>query len=201
MQSKTDKVAGQPAAAIMTTPTPSPSRAPRRLQPAAIRLVALALLFMAWLGYLAYLVVKMPHTATGEPLILSRPQLLVSQLDVIAEVDAAKDVSGPSPEVTIKEILFPKTGAPVKVGDKVHVVGLKECRRPPHDAEKTSDVPPDWTGPGRYLLPLQQANADTYRVVPTPPSPGFPPTRDRAGPPRIYPATAAARAEYQAIKP
>jgi hypothetical protein len=199
MESKTDKVAAQPAAATMTTPTPPPGPAPRRLHPAAIRLVAVAILLCGWLAYLAYLVVRMPHTATGEPLILSRPQFLVSQLDVIAEVDAREDGNGPSPEVTIKEVLYPKADGPVKAGEKVHVVGLKECRRPPHEGEKASDVPSDWTGPGLYLLPLQQENADTYAVVPTPPSPGYHPPRGKEGPPRLYPATEAAKAEYRIL--
>src|SRR5260370_21273609 len=143
----------------------------------------------------------MPHTTTGEPLILSRPQFLVSHLDVIGEVDADEDGTGPSPGVTVKEILYQKADALVKVGQKVHVVGLKECRRLPHEGEKAGEVPSDWTGPGLYLLPLQpDKDKDRYQVVPTPPSPGFPPTRDKVGPPRIYPATEAAKAEYRALK-
>ena len=74
MESKTEKVAAKPAATITTTPTPLPAPTHRRLHPAAIRLAAIAVLLAGWLGYLAFLVVKMPHRSSGEPLILSRPQ-------------------------------------------------------------------------------------------------------------------------------
>ena len=195
MEAETDKVVAQPAAAIMTSPTLPTTPQPRRLHPAAIRLGAVAVLLVGWLGYLAYLVLTMPRTPQGGPLILSRPQFLVSQVDVVAEVDALADGSGPSPSVTIKEVLYPKEGALVKPGDKVHVVGLNDCSRPPREGEKPADVPRDWTGPGLYLLALNEKDADTYAVVPTPPSPGV-----HTGHPRIFPATPAALAEYRAIK-
>ncbi len=72
MDTKTDHVTEKPAGAMMTTPTPSPAPQRRRLHLAALRLAAIALLFAAWLGYLVYLVVTLPHTASGAPLILSR---------------------------------------------------------------------------------------------------------------------------------
>jgi hypothetical protein len=194
-------MAAPSAAAIMTKPTesPAPAREPSgpRWHPAAIRLAAVALAFAGWLGYLAYLVVTMPKTGAGEPLILSRSQFLVSELDVIAQVDG----TGSETEVTIKDVLSPKTDPPVHVGQKVHVTNLSLCRRLPREGEKAEETPRDWTGPGSYLLPLQKMDENTYRVAPTPPSPGYPPTRDKAGPPRIYPATDAARAQYRRIKP
>jgi hypothetical protein len=197
MESKTEKAAVQPAAAIMTTPAPKPAPAARRLHPAAIRLVAVAVLLAGWLGYLAFLVVKMPESRPGEPLILSRPQLLVSEVDVIARVDSAE----PLTSVTIEEVLFPKENSPLQVGQEIRVTNLPKCKRLPLSGEKPADVPLDWNGPGSYLLPLQHIDGHDYKVTPTPASPGYPPSRDAVGPPRIYPATAAAKAEYRAIKP
>ena len=198
MEAKTDKVAEKPAGAIMSNPSASSGPVRRRLHPAVLRLVAVALLFAGWLAYLAYLVVTLPHTATGEPLIVSRSQILVSEVDVIARVDGTQ----PESEVTIEEVLYPKEDAPVKVGQKGPGAepGRSQCKRPPHELEKPENVPADWTGPGPYLLPLQSAGKDNdlkevYKVAPTPPSPGYPASPSlRAGPPRIYPATEAARA-------
>jgi hypothetical protein len=199
MESKTEKGTDHPAGAITTTkPAPAPVPAPvgRRLHPAAIRLVAVALLFAGWIGYLVFLVVTQPRTATGAPLILSRPQILVSEVDVIAQVDG----TGPEAQVVVKEVLFPKADAPVAVGQTVHVVNLARCKPLRRTEQKEADVKPDWTGPGLYLLPLQRADGDDYKVTPTPPSPGYPPTGGHVGPPRIYPATDSARAQYRSVK-
>ncbi len=204
MEAKTDKVAATPAGTSMSNPT-SPSPARRRLHPAALRLAAVALLFAGWIGYLAYLVATLPHTASGAPLIVSRSQILVSEVDVIAHVDS----TGPGADVTIEEVLYPKENPPFQVGQKVQVVNLDQCKPPPREGEKPENVPADWTGPGSYLLPLQVAGfigkeeekKIDYKVVPTPPSPGYPASSTlRAGPPRIYPATEAAKAQYRSIE-
>jgi hypothetical protein len=184
----------QSASEPLTVTTPSPIPAARRLNPAALRLAAVAVVFIGWIAYLVYLVVTLPHTRTGAPLVLSRPQILVSEVDVIAQVDDTT----PEGEVTIKEVLYPHD-SPL-VGKKVHVVNLERCKPLPRDAQKAEDVAPDWTGPGLYLLPLQHIDADDFKVAPTPPSPGYPPTMSlRTGPPRLYPATEAAKAQYRSI--
>ncbi len=174
------------------------------MKPAVGRLIVTAALFAAWLGYLGYLVVCRPHTPgglrgafEGRPLTLSRPQFLVSTLDVIAEVSGDK-----GEHVVVKEVLFPKS-APVKAGETIHVEDIDRCV-PLHDPlAKQSDPPPDYSGPGEYLLPLQSIGKDgdhRFQVVPTPPSPGFPPSQGvNVGPPRIYPATDEIRAEYRSI--
>lgn len=157
------------------------------------RLILTILLFGGWLGYLGYLVVCRPHTPggllgafEGRPLTLSRPQFLISTLDVIA------DVSGDNGEhVVIKEVLFPEKDAPVKPGETIAVEHIEECQG-------------DYTGPGTYLLPLQilegGKGARRFQVAPTPPSPGYPTLQGvHVGPPHIYPATDEMRAEYRQI--
>lgn len=173
------------------------------MRPAVGRLVVTIVLFAGWLGYLGYLVVCRPHTPgdlagafTGRPLALSRPQLLVSTLDVIARVEDDKGEN-----VVVEEVLYPEN-APVKVGDKIRVANLDKCRPSPDPITKQEE-PPDFTGPGSYLLPLQSTakNDDKqFEVTPTPPSPGYPPQRaGGVGPPRLYPATKEMRAEYAQI--
>lgn len=157
------------------------------------RLILTILLFGGWLSYLGYLVVCRPHTPNGvrgafegRPLTLSRPQFLVSTLDVVAEV------SGDNGEhIVVQEVLFPKTDAPVKAEETIAVEQIEQCLA-------------DYTGPGRYLLPLQILDEGKgkrrFQVAPTPPSPGFPSLQGvRVGPPRIYPATDEMLAEYRQI--
>ena len=63
------------------------------------RLVVSAVLFLAWIGFLAYLVAR-----TRDPVILSRPQLVVSSVVLIADV---KEQSGrPAPTVAVTKIAW-----------------------------------------------------------------------------------------------
>ena len=174
------------------------------MRPAVGRLVVTIVLFAGWLGYLGYLVVCRPHTPSGlvgafngRSLALSRPQLLVSTLDVIARVEDDKGEN-----VVVEEVLYPKENAPVKVGDKIRVANIDKCR-PSSDPITKEQGPLDFTGPDRYLLPLQSTakNDDKqFEVTPTPPSPGYPPQRaGGVGPPRLYPATREMLAEYARI--
>ena len=175
------------------------------MRPAVGRLVVTVLLFAGWLGYLGYLVVCRPHTPgdlvgafDGQPLTLSRPQFLVSMLHVVARVEDDKGEN-----VVVEEVLYPKEHAPVKAGDRIRVVNLDKCRPLPDPMEKGREPPPDFTGPGRYLLPLQSTAKDNdapFEVTSTPPSPGYPPQRaGSVGPPRLYPATPEMLAEYAEI--
>jgi hypothetical protein len=173
------------------------------MRPAVGRLLVTVVLFAGWLGYLGYLVVCRPHTPdglrgafTGRSLTLSRPQFLVSQLDVVARIEDDKGEN-----VVVEEVLFPKDNAPVKKGDSIRVTNLDQCRAMPDPIDK-SQPPPDFTGPGEYLLALQSTGKDngpSFAVVPTPPSPGFPPQPGSVGPPRLYPYTKELRAEYDTI--
>jgi hypothetical protein len=58
------------------------------MKPVVLRFVALAVLFAAWILYLVYQVAHLPQSPNGLPVILSRPQFLVSDLDVVGTIDA-----------------------------------------------------------------------------------------------------------------
>jgi hypothetical protein len=164
------------------------------MKPALLRLVVTALLFAGWIGYLSYLVLAQRPEGS---VILSRPQLLVSDLDVVATVP---DLTG---RVQVAQVLYPATedGRAVQPGQTLTVTNLQQCRRLPRDQEQEGDVPPDWQGPGPYLLPLRRTtDGKDYEVVPTPSSPGYPPGNRRVGPPRIYPATPPVLAQYHQLR-
>lgn len=177
------------------------------MKPQAVRLMVTVALFLGWLGYLSYLVVCRPRTPgglrgafVGRPVTLSRPQLLVSTLDIIAAVSGDK-----GEKVVVKEVLSPKNDkdAPVKVGDTIQVDHIELCHAVPDPVTTNANPPPDYDGPGDYLLPLQPVGKEDghhFQVVPTPPSPGFPQSFEhKVGPPRIYPATEEVLAEYREI--
>jgi hypothetical protein len=105
-------------------------------------------------------------TAT-QPVVLSRPQFLVSQFDVIAQVEQGKD--GPGAEVTVREVRWPAKGMEDLVGKKITILNIKQCD--------------GWQGPGSYILPLRKTDKDSFVVVSPPMSPGFEPMKVR---PRIY---------------
>lgn len=128
--------------------------------------------FLAWIGFLLFLVVSTRH-----PIILSRPQFLVSTFDVIARVDSLDN-----PNVTIEEVHWPP--GTQRGGETIKVVNLGQCD--------------GWDGPGDYILPLQPFGKD-YQVVPTPRSPGFEPNRQGNNRPRIYRATPETLRQLQEI--
>src|SRR3954469_12128903 len=159
------------------------------MRPRVGRLVVAALLFVGWVGYLAYLVATRPTLADGgspgalghftprRPLVLSRSQLLVSDLDVVARVE------DPRQPVRVEEVLYPPGAEVVHAGESLRVSNLGECRplplpRRPEDPPP----PPDWAGPGSYLLPLRRSpDAEgSYQVTPTPATVGYPPPGARS---------------------
>lgn len=149
------------------------------------RFVLCLVVFLAWLGYLGYLVAE---RAQEGAVILSRPQFLVSDLDVIATARSGSDT------VTISEVLYPDTAAARQLtSQSIHVSNLDQCRLP---GDRTKTVP-DLQAEGPYLLALQNPGPDEkdYRVAVTPPSPGFP-----RGTPRAYPATRGVVAQYRQIQ-
>ena len=141
-------------------------------RPSLVLLVLSAGLYLAWIGWLAFLALTTRH-----PVVLSRPQLLVSNLDVSAKVDS---LDGP---VTICTVFStPQTGDAAREGAQIEVQNLTSCDK-------------DWHGPGRYLLPLNHApGSGNFRVVAIPRSPGFP-----GDLPRIYPDTPQTRAHLEQI--
>jgi hypothetical protein len=181
------------SAAPASAPTPAPTG---RLHPAVWRLILMAVLFVGWMGYLFYLVRARSLTSAGTPLVVSRAQVLVSDVDVIAHIDNLD----PNTAVTVKQVLWPTTNAPVHDGDPLLVTNLKDSR--PFAAQSEEGGPLDFTGPGDYLLLLHRIpDSSTYQVVPIPPSPGYPPAvnpHKQGGRPRIYPATPDVLAQYRA---
>jgi hypothetical protein len=139
------------------------------------RLVLFAGLFVVWIGWLAYLAI----TAT-RPIVLSRPQFLVSKLDVIAEVHANN--GKPAPEVEVREVHWPEKGMNDLVGKRIKVVNLSGCE--------------GFTGPGLYILPLVKDKGDEYKVAGIPLSPGFNPLSSK---PRIYPKSPETLRELNSI--
>ena len=95
---------------------------PTRLQ--ALAAVVTGVLFFSWLSYLIFLWWTLPHAPGGGPVVLSRPQFLISNDDVIAQIDS---LTGP---VTIKEVVFP-TKSPREAalrGQTIRVTNLRQCR-------------------------------------------------------------------------
>ena len=87
------------------------------MKPTAVRLLLAGVLFLGWLGYLAFQVWTRPLTAAGQPLVVSHPQVLVSELDVVAQVPSDEDPT----EVTVENVLYDGRGSGVKPGDKLRV--------------------------------------------------------------------------------
>jgi hypothetical protein len=141
-------------------------------------LLALAAgLFAAWIAYLAFLALT-----ASRPIVLSRPQFLVADLWVVADVD------DPAKPVKVVEVAYAKSEAPEK-GAAIDVRNLAECRVVRGPEEK------QWTKPGagRFLLPLSRQGT-AYYVTAVPRSPGYPP--GQVAPQwLIYPDTPETRAE------
>lgn len=161
------------------------------MKPAVFRLVLTAALFLGWLAYLAFLTVTRPVTAGGTPLVVSRPQILTSKIDIIAEIE------DPQKPAVIREVLWPD-GAPLQPGDALTIDRLADCQPLPRYAGHQPAA--DWTGQvRRYLVPLRPSphRRGRYEVAPIPPSPGFYAGIDP--PVRIYPASAETLAQYRRI--
>jgi len=139
-------------------------------------------LFLAWIGWLAYLAIT-----AARPVVLSRPQFLVSDLDVIAQVEETK--TGANDEATVKEVYWPLQDRPVMRDQKIVVTNLGACT--------------GWQGPGRYILALHHGTEGNEVVAPGK-SPGFPPASPEFGQtvarPRIYPVTIETIRQLEAIE-
>ncbi len=138
---------------------------------------AAAVAFLVWIGWLGYLA-----ATASRPVVVSRPQLLASNLDVVARVDALDK------PVQVKEVLWSEApDAKPLEGQTIPVGNLAKCKD-------------DWKGPGDYLLPLvreAKAGEETYQVARPPAhSPGIDPAR----PPHVYPATPETRAQQRLIR-
>jgi hypothetical protein len=139
-----------------------------------MRLAAAATLFIAWIGYLAYLV-----AITREPVILSRPQLLDANLYMVAKIDGTADK--PNDKVHVLAVPWSKADAGL-VGTEIIVVDLEKC------TELNG-----WVGPGEYIVPITKTPAGNYRLAEIPLSPGFYHDSRTHNYLRIYHATPQAR--------
>ncbi len=133
---------------------------------ASVRLALAILLFGSWISWLAYLA-----ATTTRPIVLSRPQFLVSTLDVIARVEA--DGPRPHPLVHVTDVHWPTDQADLKL-KSISVRNLPQCA--------------GWQSPGEYILPLVKSG-DAFEVARVPPSPGYVPSGNSPAL-RIYPRTA-----------
>lgn len=140
-------------------------------------LAVAALLFAGWVSWLGYLALT-----TTRPEVLSRPQFLASQLDIVADIDGSGEHAEAA--VTVADVLWhaQEVTKPEK-GERLTVVNL------PH-------VSDGWTGPGRYILPLTREGTQ-YRVAPVLHSPGLSRAHDR---PRIYHATTQTLEQYHKMR-
>lgn len=197
-------------------------------RPAVVRAILMGLLFLGWLGYLAYLVWEASSWSGTQPIVLSHPQCLLADLIVIGRLDE------PGQTITVEEVLVPDAEPVQRLrGQKIKVFNIEDARcaiagrRPGELALK----PPE---PDRYVFPLRSYGVSTpqllyatrffgmlalphslrsflptvfpwlerpeivYEVMPVPPSPGYP-HRARVGTPRIYPVTPKIRAQVQAL--
>jgi hypothetical protein len=149
-------------------------------------------LYGCWLGYLSWMVAKRPIQAPGYALVLSRPQLLASPIDIIASIP---DRNG---KAKVVEVLYPTENAPVKPGDEITLRFVDECR--PLAVTRNATPPDDWEGAGNYLVPMRASPGvqGEYEVMAIPTSPGF--RAPMLNPPvRIYRDSPETRAQYARI--
>jgi hypothetical protein len=153
------------------------------------RLIIAAVLFVGWMSWLVYL------AATGtDAVVLSRPQFLVANVHLIAEVESKNGL--PAAEVTVRKVSW--------------AVGLKN--EIPEESKITIENLPElkdrhgWEGPGEYILALVSSTAGKdviFKVAATPRSPGFPygqGSANQPGPPRIYASTPARQRQLEQIE-
>jgi hypothetical protein len=117
------------------------------------------ILFLGWLGFLAYLALD-----RIEPVILARPQILTANLLILAEV---ADADGrPAPQVKVQKVLAAEksdwrqlAGAALEIDDL-----------PFHSARQ------GWQGAGTYLLPITRKQVEKLtidQITPLPIVPGY----------------------------
>jgi hypothetical protein len=170
------------------------------MKPAALRLALTAVLFVGWIGYLGYLA-----WTTSNPVVLSRPQVMVSDLDVIAHPD--KDGG---PDFVIDEVLYPQSQKEDLKGKTIGIEDINKVDRFVFVRESWHEGRYEWrhdqgqfTSDRKFLLPLRPAALPTgaaedkpyFQVVPMPASPGY----QGAGPGRAYPADPAVIRQYHTI--
>ncbi|MBX9679555.1 MAG: hypothetical protein K2X38_12385 [Gemmataceae bacterium] len=143
------------------------------------RLALFSFLFLGWIGWLGYLVSK-----TRDPIVLSRPQILVSNYVAVLRIG---DKDGkPSAETLVAETLKQPAAGPA-LAKSITVRDLPNL-----------DASHGWRGPGEYLVPLTVMNEQkNILITPVPMSPGFQPRNEPDV--RIYPATPEVLRQFQLL--
>jgi hypothetical protein len=143
-----------------------------------VRLAIVVVAFLLWLGYLAFLAATKAH-----PVVLSRPQLLSSNLVVIAELTGGS--RRPEATAIVQDVVrSDDAAAKPAVGAKLPVKDLDQVG--PSEG---------WDGPGPYILALTRRVDGSFPVTRIPPSPGY-----AAQAVRIYRATPEARRQLDQIE-
>lgn len=199
------------------------------MRPVVLRFVAMLVLFALWIGYLYYLVLTLPNSPNGLPPILSRPQFLVSDLDVVGEIEdderavplvellnatSAEDLAAlagvavlqaPSPMVhvvKVDQVLYPPN-ATLPAGHIIGVTNFDDCRIPGSSGDPpkptATKLPSKLSHLGRCLMPLRSFDGGLTWKVV--PLPPSPAFQPPVGfeKPRIYPADAETLAQYKQI--
>lgn len=147
------------------------------------RIAVAALLLVGWLSYLFVLVAM-----TRDPVILSRPQILVSNLCVLAKVDDHDGV--PHPRVHVTKVLW--------AAHEDQLEGRELLLEDLAGVGKEQG----WAGANEYLVPLTARKIGkevAYEVTPLPHVPGFQPAKPIER--RIYRATDDAMRQFWELKP
>ena len=141
---------------------------------AKARLLVTFGLLAGWIGYIAY-----QALAFGRFPVVSHAQLLVSTLDVVADVAADAD-GRPEPKVHVVEVHWPAGQQQIARQD-ITVTNLPGAA--------------GFQGAGRYILPLVPGEGGEYQVAGLPRSPGF----DGRSAHFIYPDTPLTRRQLDAV--
>jgi len=136
-----------------------PAARPPRTHPRA-RLLVAALLFAGWLGFLGYLVWR-----SRDLVVVSRPQLLVADLVVTAEV--ADEAGAPRAGVHVREVHWPRDPkSRALAGQTIDVADLPDIGAG------------GYRGPGDYVLVLgRTGDSKVFQITPLPAVPGFAPAQ------------------------
>jgi hypothetical protein len=160
------------------------------MKSAALRFWLLAAMFAAWIGLLLYLALT-----TRNPVIVSRPQVLASNLDVVATVTNASKGTA-----VVTEVLWPEDQKGKWETKTITVTNLPACERSASDADRDKDGRTErerWTGAGEYILLLQPDGPNAFKIAAPHRSPGFDPYRYL---PHIYRDTQQARDQLAEIR-
>jgi hypothetical protein len=142
-------------------------------------LILTGVLFLGWIGFLAYQAFTLPRPN----IVLSRPQFLVADLWVIAHIDSTDE------PITVKECVYAAEGEEKPAdGATLKVANLADCKKLIRTSKNEIEPHDEFTGPGDYIVPLSRTIRG-YVVTSVPHVPGL-----AVYGPHIYPLTPETRA-------